>query len=225
MRRARRECVRTRAPSPLDASSVLSRSVRSHALASVGAAVAACALVAGCVETTRTSDGRPPVPEPVKPLVTPAEAPINAVVLITGQPIDTNGNLWRDRIDATVYLFAEPHRMPAFREGTLEFAVYPMGGAGSPSRPGKAIRTWTFSAEELLAKRSMTGFGPCYQVSLSLLADGASDRLPVDAVDLSVSFRAPDSAPVWTEGVTTIQLGQASSSSRPMRSASAAPSR
>lgn len=180
------------------------------------------AIVAGCVQTTSTADGRSPVPEPTRAVVTPAEAPVNAVVLMAGPPVDTNGNLWRDRIDATIYLFARPHEMPAFRQGTLEFAIYPVGGAGSPSRPGKPIRTWTLDAQQLMALRGMTQFGPCYQVSLSLLVDGGSDRLPVDAVDLAVAFKAPDSPTVWAEGVTSLQLGQmpSSSSGRPTRSAS-----
>lgn len=193
-------------------------------IAAVVAAMASSAPLASCVETTRTSDGRPPVPEPVKPVVTPTEAPINAVVLIAGPPVDTNGNLWRDRIDATVYLFARPHDMPAFRSGTLDFAVYAMGGAGSPSRPGTPIRTWRFDAAALESKRAVALFGPCYQMSLSLLAEGGEDRLAVDAVDLVASFTAPDAAPVWTEGVTTIQLGQvpsSNSSARPARAAMA----
>lgn len=171
------------------------------------AAVAALAL-AGCVETTRTSDGRPPTPEPVRPAMTPTEAPINAVVVIAGPPVDTNGNLWRDRIDVTVYLFARPHDMPTFREGSIEFAIYTMGGAGSPSKPGTPLRSWTFDAEELLSRRAVVLFGPCYQVSLSLLADKQDDRLPVEAVDLTAVFTAPGRDPVWAEGVTTIQLGK-----------------
>ncbi len=188
------------------------------------AAIAAVAFGAlgACVETTRTSDGRPAAPEPVAPPRTPTEAPINAVVLIAAPAVDTNGNQWRDRIDTTVYLFARPHDMPTFRQGTIGFAIFPMGGAGSPGRPGTPLRTWSFDAQELQAKRSMALFGPCYQLSLSLLDGKGDDRLPVEAVDLVASFTAPDGAPVWTEGVTTIQLGRvpASSSGRSTRSAS-----
>jgi len=175
--------------------------------------VAAAVAVAGCVETTTSADGRAPAPEPVPATMTPAEAPINAVVIVAGPPVDTNGNLWRDRIDLAVYLFSQPHPTPAFRNGSIDFVIYPMGRAGSPDRPGQPMRTWTFDAAALASSRSMAVFGPCHQFSLSLLADGGDDRLQLDCVDLVAVFRPPSGEPVWTHGVTTIQLGRTPGSS------------
>lgn len=188
-----------------------------------GAIAGAVAGAVSCVETTTTSDGRAPAPEPTRASVTPPEAPINAVVLIAGPPVDTNGNLWRDRIDVSVYLFAQPHPTPAFRDGSFEFVIYPMGRAGTPDRPGRPLRSWIFGPNDVAAARSMAVFGPCHQFSLSLLADGGDDRLPVESVDLMAAFRPVLGEPVWTQGVTTIQLGKTpttTGSSRGPRSAS-----
>ncbi|MBX3354182.1 MAG: hypothetical protein KF724_00610 [Phycisphaeraceae bacterium] len=129
------------------------------------------------------------------------------MVLIARPAVDTNGNLWRDRIDLTVYLFAQPFPTPVFREGELDFFIYPVGQAGSPDAPGVPLRKWTVDPQTMAALRGMSLPGPCYNLGLSLLADGRTDELPVDAVDLAAVFRAPGQPPVWTQGVTTVQLG------------------
>lgn len=174
------------------------------------ACIAGAMLLASCVQSTRTSDGRSPSPEPVAPPSTPAEAPANAVVLISRPAVDTNGNLWRDRVELTIYLFAQPFPTPVFRDGDLEFAIFPVGGAGTPQSPGTPLRTWKIDAETLAALRGMSLPGPCYNVAISLLADGGTDLLRLDAVDLAARFRAPGQELVWAQGVTTIQLGMAS---------------
>lgn len=192
-----------------------SRSTVSTRWVSAACAAAHCALagalslgvLSGCVKTTSSNDGRAPTPPPVAPPSTPGEAPANAVVLITRPAVDTNGNLWRDRIDLTVYLFAQPFPTPVFREGELEFLIYPMGRSGTQQSPGKPLRTWRFDAAMLNAMRGMSLPGPCYNLSISLLADGGTDKLPLDAVDLAACFRAPGEAPVWTQALTTVQLG------------------
>lgn len=188
------------------------------------ALLAATTLLASCVQSTRTSDGRAPSPQPVAPPSTPEEAPANAVVLIARPAVDTNGNLWRDRVELTVYLFAQPFPTPVFRDGDLEFAIFPVGQAGTPQSPGTPLRTWKIDAETLAALRGMSLPGPCYNVAISLLADGGTDLLRLDAVDLAARFRAPGMEPVWAQGVTTVQLGMVSdgggSSSSPSRSAS-----
>lgn len=190
----------------------------SRALAT--AAVTSALLGAGCVETTTSTDGRAPAMQPTASPTTPQEAPANAVVLITRPAVDSNGNLWRDRFELTAYLFAQPFPAPVFREGELEFSIYPLGRAGTPDKPGQALRTWKIDAQSLDSLRGMSLPGPCYNIALSLLADGGTDKLPVDAVDLAACFKAPNEPPVWTQGVTTVQFGSVaadsgSSSGRP----------
>lgn len=174
---------------------------------------------AACVQTTSSGDGRAPAMQPVSAPSTPQDAPANAVVLIARPASDTNGNLWRDRLELTAYLFAQPFPTPVFRTGELEFLIYPPGKAGSPSAPGKPLRTWTIDPQSLESLRGMSLPGPCYNLALSLLADGGTDKLPFDSVDLAACFRAPNEPPIWTQGTTTIQLGsvasEASGSNRP----------
>jgi len=182
--------------------------------------IAVVALFTGaCVETTTSADGRAPTMQPVTAPSTPDAAPANAVVLIARPAVDTDGNLWRDRMEVTVYLFAQPFPTPVFREGVLEFSIYPIGQAGTPSAMGTPLRTWSVDPQTLSSLRGMSLPGPCYNIALSLLANGQSDKLPAESVDLAATFKAPNEAPVWTQGVTTIQLGTVASGLRgPARS-------
>jgi len=189
-----------------------------HARPLAVGAIGALLLLSGCVQSTTTGDGRAPAPQPIAAPSTPSEAPANAVVLIARPAVDTNGNLWRDRVELTVYLFAQPYPTPVFREGELEFMIYPVGRANTPETAGRPLRTWTIDARTLDALRGMSLPGPCYNLALNLLADGGSDKLPVDAVDLVACFKPTGSAPVWTQGVTTVQLGTVGADSPGTRS-------
>ena len=76
-----------------------------------GLTILACAaaLTAGCVTQRTTSDGRPPAPDPTPAPAVPVSAVVNTMTVIAAPPVDTNGNLFRDRVDVEVYLFAQPH--------------------------------------------------------------------------------------------------------------------
>lgn len=174
-----------------------------------GLTILACAaaLTAGCVTQRTTSDGRPPAPDPTPAPAVPVSAVVNTMTVIAAPPVDTNGNLFRDRIDVEVYLFAQPHPSPVLCDGQFTFVLYPMGQAGSPGQRGTVLRTWTIPAAAARGAEAMSLMGPCYRFSLSLLANGGSDRLGADSVDLVGAFEVPGAPVVNTQNVTTLQLG------------------
>ncbi len=174
------------------------------------AAVATTALILCACETVKeTSDGRPMPPSPRSGPVTPEAAPINAMAMMLGpKPLDTNGNSRPDVIQAELYLFAQPYPASQYRAGTLEFSIFKPGTAGGgDQRGGTPIRTWSLSPEQIEQMRSRSLVGPCYEINLSLLANGGSDSLPVKSVDLTYQFTPADGGPtVYSSSVQTISM-------------------
>lgn len=174
------------------------------------AALFACGLVAiGCQQTITTSDGTAPAPKLTAPTPAPATARANALAItFAPKPADTNGNLLPDTLQVTAYLFAKPHPTPLFVDGSLHFAIYRMGQAGTPDKMGPdPLRAWSFGAERVGAMRSMSLAGPCHELSLSLLDAGGTDVLPVESVDLVAWFQPADGGEtVWMRGVRGVQF-------------------
>lgn len=171
-------------------------------------ALLSLALAAGCQTTVTTSDGGPPAPKPRDAEAPPKNARVNAVaVTFAPKPSDTNGNLLPDTLQTTVYLFSRPHKSPIFADGDIGFAIYRLGEAGTPDRPGpNPLRSWDFSRDEVAAARSQALVGPCHEIALSLLADGGRDDIPVESVDLVAWFDPADGGErVWLRGVRSVQ--------------------
>ena len=163
----------------------------------------------GCQQTITTSDGAAPAPRVTAPTPAPPAARANALAItFAPKPADTNGNLLPDTLQLTAYLFAKPHPTPVFAEGSLYFAIYRLGQAGTPDVPGtEPLRSWVFGAEQVRAMRSMSLAGPCHELSLSLLDAGGTDVLPVESVDLVAWFQPADGGePVWMRGVRGVQF-------------------
>ena len=174
------------------------------------AACCAAALVAaGCQQTITTSDGTAPAPKLTAPAPAPASARANALAItFAPKPSDTNGNLLPDTLQVTAYLFAKPHPTPLFADGTMHFAIYRMGQAGTPDKTGPdPLRVWSFGNEQVRTMRSMSLAGPCHELSLSLLDAGGTDVLPVESVDLVAWFQPSDGGEtVWMRGVRGVQF-------------------
>jgi len=169
------------------------------------AAMAGLLLVgASCQTTVTTADGTPPAPKPTEGPETPSAAKVNAfAITFAPKPADTNGNQLPDTLSVTAYLFSRPHPSPMFCDGKFHFAIYRSGQSGTPDQPGPdPLRQWSFSVAESQAARSTAMVGPCYEFSLSLLANRGSDVLPVEAVDLVAWFEPSDgSDAVWMRGI------------------------
>ena len=165
--------------------------------------------VASCQQTITTSDGTAPAPKLTAPAPVSASARANALAItFAPKPADTNGNLLPDSLQVTAYLFAKPHPTPMFVDGTMHFAIYRMGSAGTPDKIGPdPLRSWSFGTEQVRAMRSMSLAGPCHELSLSLLESGGTDVLPVEFVDLVAWFQPVDGGEtVWMRGVRGVQF-------------------
>ena len=172
-------------------------------------ASALCMAMIGCQQTITTSDGTAPAPKPTAPVPAPRTARPNALAItFAPKPADTDGNLLPDTLQVTAYLFSRPHPTPMFEDGTMHFAIYKIGDAGNPERPGTdPLRQWSFSVEQVRAIRSTSLAGPCHELSLSLFDKGGSDVLPVESVDLVAWFLPSDGGdPVWMRGVRGVQF-------------------
>ncbi len=174
----------------------------------LGASCLAFCAVA-CQTTVTTSDGTPPVVKPTEAPTTPEGTRPNAIaVVFAPKPSDTNGNLLPDTLKVTSFLFARPHPAPLYAEGSFHFAIYRMGTSGTPQRPGPdPLRSWSFDAAAVNAARNWALVGACYEFELSLLADGGSDALAVESVDL-VAWFTPSASDdrVWLRGVRSVQF-------------------
>jgi hypothetical protein len=170
------------------------------------AIIAAAGALFGCETTTETSDGRRMPPPPREGMVTPDEAPINAMALVLGpKPLDTDGNLLPDTIQIEAYLFSRPFPNPMHRDGTFEFAIYRSGGAGRTGE--KPLRVWTISPERLAGMRGKSLVGPSFSIGISLLEDGATDRIGEQSVDLMAHFTEVGSTErVPSMGVRSVSL-------------------
>ncbi len=165
--------------------------------------------LAACETTRETSDGRPMPPTPRNAPTTPSEAPINAIAVVLGpKALDSNNNLFPDTIQLEAYLFARPYPTPVWRDGTFEFAIYPSGAAPTTGgQPQEPLRTWTITPEELRTVRSKSLVGECYAIALSLLVNGGTDRLNMQAVDLVATFKPADGGPaVPLNGVRSMSM-------------------
>jgi len=176
----------------------------------LAAAAAACGALAACETTVTTADGTPPVPKPTAPAPAPEGAVPNAIAItFAPKPADTNGNLLPDSLQVTAYLFARPHPTPVFHDGEFHFAIYRSGEAGSPDTPGATpLRAWTMSRDGVRFARSMALAGPCHEFTLSLLANGGTDELPVESVDLVAWFVPEGGERVWMRGVRGVQFAR-----------------
>lgn len=174
-------------------------------------AIVLAAALAACETTVTTSDGGPPAMKPREIEPPPKGARPNALaVTFAPKPIDTDGNLLPDTLQVTAYLFARPHKSPVFADGSMSFAIFRPGEAGTPDRPGaEPLRTWRFDSDLVRALRSQALVGPCHEISLSLLADGGRDQLPVESVDLVAWFEPADgSERIWLRGVRSVQYAK-----------------
>jgi len=173
-------------------------------LASLAAAVCACAFLAGCeTVSSETSDGRPMPPAVRKAQRAPDDAPINALSLtFEPKPGDSDGNNRPDQITLTLYLFARPYPAPTWRDGQFVVSAYRSGTAGSPSTPGtKPFHVWTIETRDLNLGRFRNLIGDGYRFQLSLLDQGGTDRIDGNSLDFTVCFRpASGGAPVWSDG-------------------------
>ncbi|MFM7051405.1 MAG: hypothetical protein ACKOYN_04620 [Planctomycetota bacterium] len=176
----------------------------------VAAAIAATAALCACETTVTTADGTPPAPKPTAPTAAPAGAMPNAIAItFAPKPADTNGNLLPDSLQVTAYLFSRPHPTPIFHDGEFHFAIFRAGEAGSAERPGaEPLRAWTMSREGVRFARSMALAGPCHEFTLSLLANGGTDDLPVESVDLVSWFVTAEGEQVWMRGVRGVQFAK-----------------
>lgn len=165
--------------------------------------------LASCQQTITTSDGAAPSPKPTQPVPPPVTARANALAItFAPKPSDTNGNLLPDTLAVTAYLFAKPHPTPLFADGSLHFAIYRLGQAGTSDQPGTdPLRSWSFGTAQVQAMRSMSLAGPCHELTLSLLDSGGTDALPVESVDLIAWFTPADGGDkVWLRGVRGVQF-------------------
>lgn len=163
----------------------------------------------GCQQTITTSDGTAPAPRLTAPTPAPVTARANALAItFAPKPADTNGNLLPDTLQVTAYLFAKPHPTPLFVDGSMNYAIYRPGQAGTPDKVGaEPLRSWAFGVEQVRAMRSMSLAGPCHELSLSLLDAGGTDVLPVESVDLVAWFQPADGGEtVWMRGVRGVQF-------------------
>jgi len=164
----------------------------------------------GCTSTTVTSGvARPSPARPHDPPRVPAGALANRMVFIVGsKPIDTDGNGWPDRVEATVTLFASPHPTPLWEAGRLVCSMYLKGQARAGQMP--PITEWVFEGERLERAKASSQVGRQYRLSMSLL-DLGSDRLPFGEVDLVCRFEPADGRPaVHNQGVRSLQISRGS---------------
>ncbi|MFO0961344.1 MAG: hypothetical protein U0625_00405 [Phycisphaerales bacterium] len=171
---------------------------------------------AGCeTVSTETSDGRPMPPKTRRVEPAPESAPVNAMsVLYAPKPSDSDANGRPDRLVVTVYLFARPYPTPTWREGTFVITAYPIGGAGTPTVPGKhAIHEWRMSTRDLELGRFRDLIGEGYRFQISLLDDGGTDHISGNALDFTAAFEAGGgAAKVWSDGTRTISFDPISAS-------------
>jgi len=176
--------------------------------AGCGIAIALLALGPACTTTSVSSGVARPMPaEPRDPPPVPAGARVNSMAFIVGsKPIDSDGNGWPDRIEATVTLFASPHRTPLWEPGRLVCSMFLKGHARTDQTP--PITEWTFEGETLDRAKFTSQVGRQYALFLNLL-DLGSDRLPFGDVDLICRFEPADGRPaVQCQGVRSIQIGR-----------------
>lgn len=167
-------------------------------------------MLAAC-ETSRVSSGvaRPTPAVPHDPPDVPADAEVNRMAFMVGsKPLDTDGNGFPDRIEATVTLFAAPYPTPLWSDGRLVVGMYLKGQARDGEHP--PVVEWAFEGDEFARARAMSRVGRQYRLSLSLY-DTGTDRFPFGEVDLVCRFEPADGgAPVLCEGVRSIQIGRRS---------------
>jgi len=177
--------------------------------AATAATMLLAVLACGCQTTVTTADGSAPAPKPVEAAPPPVSAKPNALaVTFAPKPTDSNGNSLPDTLHITAYLFSRPHATPMFADGSFHFAMYRMGQAGTPARPGAdPVRSWSFGPQVVAGARSASLAGPCHEFVLSLLDSNGSDVLPVESVDLVAWFEPADGGEaVWLRGVRGVQF-------------------
>jgi hypothetical protein len=128
------------------------------------------------------------------------------LVLSSTYPRDTNSNGYPDSLAARIHLFEDEGGFPLSlaADGTFHFEL------ASPK--GKTFASWSIGGDD--AKRAMIrdSVGPCYVFELSLLADGKSDKIDAEKVDLHATFTpaTPDSAPpIRGSGIVSLHFGRA----------------
>lgn len=165
--------------------------------------------LSGCSRTTgvTTSDGRPMPPDPRPAPQTPAEAPITSVVLLHPiKAVDTNGNAYGDHIPVEVYLIAEPHPTPTYREGTFDFVLLPPSDESGEQR--EPIAQWSFDSETAQKRRIRQFFGPGYAFELSLL-DSGGERGAATTAQIVCRFQSTTGAQAASQpGGHLVRIGR-----------------
>ncbi len=171
---------------------------------------AALLFFCGCqTVSVETSDGRPMPEKPREPTPAPAGAlATQMTLLVSPKAADSNGNGFPDAIGARVYLFSATAGAPVREDGEFIFDLYEFEGMGVKD----PMRTWRFSGDTLDQAFAMTGLGPSFVFTLSLLDNGGTDRFRSGRVDLVCRFLpAGRDAAILSEGVRTIEIGRGSS--------------
>ena len=171
-------------------------------------ALIAVIFAAGCVETRLQGYSQRPVPpqrDPAPP--PPSSARADALVLTVGATLDTNGNGYPDLIQANVHLFDRRYAPTLREDGAFQYTLFPAGEVDLAETD--PIRTWRIEGEDLQRAFIRSGFGLGFRFRLSLLENGATDRIDLSLGDIVCRFEPADGRDYLYAGeVSTIQLGR-----------------
>ncbi len=168
-------------------------------------AVATIFLTACGSNDTNSVSTSPPIPDPVVSPVTPEDAPIsNLVVLSTNSLQDTDGSGINSQLPFAAYLYAQGWPAPKWTPGSFRIDIYPESTLDSRSVPDiKPLGSWNWDSEDALANRNKNLVGNFYSFTINL-----NDRdIAIDdarGFEFLVRFTPSSGDPVVTSAVKNV---------------------
>lgn len=147
----------------------------------------------------------PPIPDPVLSPVTPADAQIsNLVILSTNSLQDTDGSGINSQLPFAAYLYAQGWPAPKWTPGIFRLDIYLESTLESRAIPDtKPLGSWIWDSEEALEKRNKNLVGNFYSFIINL-----NDRdIAINGArgfDFLVRFTPSSGEPTVTSAVKTV---------------------
>ena len=127
-------------------------------------------LVACGSNDTSSVPASPPIPDPVLSPVTPADAQVsNLVILSTNSLQDTDGSGINSQLPFAAYLYAQGWPAPKWTPGSFRLDIYPESTLDSRSIPDtRPLGSWNWDSEEALGNRNTNLVGKFYSFTINL---------------------------------------------------------
>lgn len=153
------------------------------------AAILATLTAAGCASDRSTSLPPVPTPEPVAAPITPENAPVTDVIVLTTNGLqDLDGTGVSTQLVFAAYLYSKPFPAPKWMDGTILLEVYPVTTLKARAVPeGPRLAKWTWDTTTASDIRDQNLVGDFYSFVVDLSSKGIETR-GVPGFNFTVSF-------------------------------------